>query len=48
VALTVEKTTAPAAAPTALGIGAAGGGIGTDAATAFGVSRIEIIGHRAS
>ena len=48
VALTVEKTTAPAAAPTALGISPAGGGIGTDAATAFGVSRIEIIGHRAS
>jgi hypothetical protein len=49
VALTVEKTTAPAAAPTAtgLGISPAGGGIGTDGATAFGVSRIEIIGHRA-
>ena len=48
VALTVAKTTAPAAAPTGLGISPAGGGIGTDAATAFGVSRIEIIGHRAS
>jgi hypothetical protein len=48
VALTVAKTTAPAAAPTGLGISPAGGGIGADAATAFGVSRIEIIGHRAS
>jgi hypothetical protein len=48
VALTVEKTTAPAAAPTGLGISPAGGGIGAEAATAFGVSRIEIIGHRAS
>lgn len=46
VVLTVEKTTAPASAPTGTGLSPVGD-TATDDSTAFGVSRIEIIGHRA-
>ena len=47
VVLTVEKTTAPASAPTGTGLSPVGEAAADDS-SAFGVSRIEIIGHRAS
>ena len=46
VVLTVEKTAAPASAPTGIGLSPVGEAA-TDDSSAFGVSRIEIIGHRA-
>ena len=46
VVLTVEKTTAPASAPTGTGLNPVGDAA-TEDSSAFGVSRIEIIGHRA-
>lgn len=46
VVLTVEKTTAPASAPTGTGLNPVGD-VGQEDSSAFGVSRIEIIGHRA-
>lgn len=47
VVLTVEKTTAPASAPTGSGLGPVSSARG-EQSSAFGVSRIEIIGHRLS